>query len=34
MAGVSSIAGSINFIRRISNIRSYGEDYKKIRLYL
>ena len=34
MAGVSSIAGSINFINRIRNMRRYGEDYKKTRLYL
>lgn len=34
IAGVSSIAGSINFIVSISIIRSSGDTYTKIQLYL
>ena len=34
IAGVSSIAGSLNFILRIVLIKQVGEDYKKITLYL
>lgn len=34
IAGVSSIAGSLNFIIRITLIRNFGDNYKKLMLFI